>query len=180
MTRRPADAASGGPRYERSDLRIVGGDGDRPDASAATAASCTGTGGVRGEAAEQRLPRSSGLATQARQRERDQPTNRRLGRQASGGPERVEAEGGQLGRCDVVPDPVRLGGRDQQVLEKVGQRLVRPGYVLTSVDQGRHLRRAVSAPVVRDECVGGEHRFQLLAPGRRPARVGLAAARGAR
>jgi hypothetical protein len=52
--------------------------------------------------------------------------------------------------------------RDQQLPEEFGQRLVRPGDVLAAVDQGRHLRGAVPAPVVRDEGVGGEHRFQLL------------------
>jgi len=109
-----------------------------------------------------RRPCVSDLRAYAGESHGDQPADCGPGGQAPGRTECMKAVGGQLCGGDVGPDLARVRGRDQQLPEEFGLRLVRPGDVLPPVDKGRHLRRAVSAPVVRDEGVGGEHRFQLL------------------
>ena len=90
----------------------------------------------------------------------EEPADRRLGRQAPGGGEGVQAVAGQLAGCDVGPDLARLGARGEQVGDQVLELLPCPGDVLAAVQQ-RYGQFGVVV-LVLDQCECGQDGFELL------------------
>ena len=99
---------------------------------------------------------------QPSQRDRDEPADRGLGRQVAGCCEGVETVARELVRRHIVPEVAGLCGLDQQVSDHVAELLLRPGDVLTSMQECRELGAVVPA-VVGDERIGLEHCFEPLA-----------------
>jgi hypothetical protein len=102
---------------------------------------------------------------QPRQRDRDKPADRRLGRQAPGCTEGVDAVAGELGRSDVIPEAAGRCHLDQQVLDQVMDMLLRSSEVRPPMQEWGEFRAGVlvGKAVVRDERVGLQDGFQPLA-----------------
>ena len=96
----------------------------------------------------------------------EEPPHGRLGGQASGGGQGVQALAGEFAGCDVGPDGISLGGRREQVGDHVLELLPRPGHVVAAVQQG-HGQFGVVALMMLDQCERGEDGFEVT--WRRPA-----------
>ena len=73
----------------------------------------------------------------------------------------MEAVARELVRRDIIPNVAGLCGLDQQVSDHVAELLLRPGDVLTSMQECREFGAVVLA-VVGDEGVGLQHSFEPL------------------
>ena len=76
------------------------------------------------------LPSPGGLRAQPGHGDDEEPADCRLGRQAPGGGEGVQAVAGKLARRDVGPDLARLGAGGEQVGDQVLELLPRPAKAL--------------------------------------------------
>src|SRR5262249_49447784 len=107
----------------------------------------------------EKAPNRSGRRAQARQGDRDEPADRRLRGQAAGRGEGGEAVAREVVRGDVTPDGAGFGGPRQQASDELLQAPPRPGDVLVTMQERRHL---AGAALVLDERVGPEHRLEAL------------------
>ncbi len=85
----------------------------------------------------QRHQNESARGAQPSQSDRDEPADRGLGGQAASCSEGVETVAGKLVRRDIIPNVAGLCSLDQQVSNQVDELLLRPGDVLTSVQECR-------------------------------------------
>ena len=77
--------------------------------------------------------------------------------------EGVEAVARKLLRRNIIPDLTGLRGLDQQVSNQVAELLLRPGDVLTSMQERCEFGVVVPVGLAREEGVGFQHSFEPLA-----------------
>ena len=109
----------------------------------------------------QRHRNESARGAQPSQSDGDESADRGFGRQTASCCEGVEAVARELVRRDIIPNVAGLCGLDQQVSDHVAELLLRPGDVLTSMQECREFGAVVLA-VVGDEGVGLQHSFEPL------------------
>src|SRR5215211_1063277 len=83
----------------------------------------------------QRHQNGSGRGAQPSQSDPDEPANRFLGRQTASCCEGVEAVARELLRRDIISDVAAVCTLGQQVSDHVAELLLRPGDVLTSMQE---------------------------------------------
>ena len=96
------------------------------------------------------------------ERDRDEPADSGLGRQAAGCCECVEAVARQFVRRDIVPKVTAFCALGEQVSDHVAELLLCPGDLLVSMQECGELGVVVRVGFVRDERVCLEHGFESL------------------
>ncbi len=91
----------------------------------------------------------------------DEPADCGLRRQAAGCCEGVEAIARELLRRNIIPNVAGPCGLGKQVSDHIDELLLRPGDVLTSMQERREFGAIVLA-VVGDEGIGLQHSFEPL------------------
>ncbi len=107
--------------------------------------------------------RLDSAGVQPSQSDRDEPTDRGLGRQAAGCCEGVKAITCKLVRRDIIPDAAGLCPCSQQCSDHVAKVLLGANNMLVPMQECRQFGVAVAVMLVGNEGEGFEHSFKLLA-----------------